>query len=427
MAGGLQLKHRDLRGTVGRAATVAARFGVTAGPFARRLATLTAVAAEHGARPTLPVTACVLARHPALIRSFSERGVEFAIHGLVHNDHAVLTVERQRETIAEAAGIFRAAGVPYAGFRGPYLRWNRATDEACRELGLLYHSSRAVLFHVLPPELQEATATGDAGRILRLYRAQPAEARAVRPRLLDGLVDLPVATPDDEIMVERLGLGAEAQTAAWRGILDQTHARGDLFTLQLHPERAFECAGALGALLHAANQRRPHVWLARLDEIAAWWRRRAAAPVRLERVDGRWHASLPLAGGTLLVRGERPAGAEHWHDPDVVVPHGRAELRSERRPVVGISTRSRRALQRFVEEEGFVTEVTDRAGEVGAHLDQPGALDEASALAALEAAVGPLVRSWRWPDGARSALAVTGDVDSVTVQDFAFRLWETRR
>jgi hypothetical protein len=95
--------------------------------------------------------------------------------------------------------------------------------------------------------------------------------------------------------------------------------------------------------------------------------------------------------------------------------------------VVGISTRSRRALQRFVEEEGFVTEVTDRAREVGAHLDQPGPLDEASALAALEAAAGPLVRSWRWPDGARSALAVTGDVDSVTVQDFAFRLWETRR
>ena len=54
MAGGLQLKHRDLRGTVGRAATVAARFGVTAGPFARRLETLTAVAAEHGARPRCP-------------------------------------------------------------------------------------------------------------------------------------------------------------------------------------------------------------------------------------------------------------------------------------------------------------------------------------------------------------------------------------
>jgi hypothetical protein len=169
------------------------------------------------------------------------------------------------------------------------------------------------------------------------------------------------------------------------------------------------------------------VWLARLDEIALWWRRRASAPVRLERAGEGWGVRLPLADGTLLVRGARPPGAQPWHGGDAAVPGLRAELRCERRPAVGVSRRSRPALRHFLVEEGFVVEVTDRADDVGAHLDVPGPVDEASVLAAVDAAPGPLVRSWRWPGGARSALAVTGDVDSVTVQDFAFRLLETRR
>jgi len=44
----------------------------------------------------------------------------------------------------------------------------------------------------------------------------------------------------------------------------------------------------------------------------------------------------------------------------------------------------------------------------------------------IEKAPGPLVRVWRWPDGARSALAATGDIDALTLRDFVVRSWETR-
>jgi len=47
-------------------------------------------------------------------------------------------------------------------------------------------------------------------------------------------------------------------------------------------------------------------------------------------------------------------------------------------------------------------------------------------LDAIESGTGPLVRVWRWPDGARSALAVTGDIDALTLRDFVVRSWETR-
>jgi hypothetical protein len=32
-----------------------------------------------------------------------------------------------------------------------------------------------------------------------------------------------------------------------------------------------------------------------------------------------------------------------------------------------------------------------------------------------------------WPEGKRAALSITGDVDSVTIQDFFLRILEVRR
>src|SRR5439155_1296640 len=140
---------------------------------------------------------------------------------------------------------------------------------------------------------------------------------------------------DDEILIERLGLEEPERTATWLRVLDWTYARGDLFTLQLHPERIGELGPALHATLAEARRRRPSVFIARLDELASWWTRRS----------------------------------------------------------------------------GFAS-TTWR---------------EAELLEAIDASGGPLVRLGRWPAGARSALAATGDIDAITLLDFALRSWETRR
>ena len=39
----------------------------------------------------------------------------------------------------------------------------------------------------------------------------------------------------------------------------------------------------------------------------------------------------------------------------------------------------------------------------------------------------PLLYFGCWPDGKRAALAITGDIDSVTVQDFFLRIIEVSR
>ena len=77
-------------------------------------------------------------------------------------------------------------------------------------------------------------------------------------------------------------------------------------------------------------------------------------------------------------------------------------------------------------EEGFATESSDDRERFGAYVDVPGpSWSEAPLLDTIESAPGPLVRIGRWPDGARSALAVTGDIDALTLRDFVSRSWET--
>jgi peptidoglycan/xylan/chitin deacetylase (PgdA/CDA1 family) len=423
----MSLRGRGAVGSAVRAARVLSRFGLTPALVARRLDRYDAITAELGSRPTWPTTACVLARHPNVLKQYADRGVELALHGLVHGDHAALDERRQREAIARATNIFEHYGLHPTGFRGPYLRYNEATLDVLRALGFRYHSSQAVFFPLLDRD-REAKAWSSYGQALRLYSALDARRIAVTPRLRDGLVDIPVAVPDDEILVDRLKLEAASLAAEWLNILDTTYRRGELFTMQLHPERIPELGEALGMTLIEARRRRPAVYVARLDAIASWWLRRGRFSLRVVRSgDGRCRVRLDADGdATLLVRGLHVAQTP-WYGADAQCDLREFEVESARLPIVSVSRRSPAAVREFLAEEGFPHESSDDGAAYGAHVDVKDAdWSESDVLGAIEAASGPLVRLWRWPQGARSALAVTGDVDALTLRDFVLRSWETR-
>jgi len=423
----VSLQSRGASGTIARTAQVVSRFGATTSAMARRLDRYESLASAHGVRPTWPTTACVLERHPELLRRYAERGVELAVHGLVHGDHAALDHARQRGTIARALELFERSGLRPTGFRGPYLRYNQATLDVLRALGLRYHSSQAVVFPLVTSELDE-TAAAQYAYALRLYGAADARTVAVRPRMRDGLVDIPVAVPDDEILLDRLRLAEPALSDQWLAILETTYRRGDLFTIQLHPERIGELGDALEASLRAARGRRPAVHIARLDDIAAWWLRRASFSLSVTPAGAaRCRVSLAAdADATLLVRGlDVPAAP--WHGRDSRSELCAFEVQADRLPMVGVSRQSPPDVARFLAEEGFPTQISAERGRFGAYIDVADQRwSEASVLDAIESAPGPLVRVWRWPDGARSALAVTGDIDALTLRDFVARSWETR-
>ncbi len=425
----LSLRAKGAVGLAARAGMISSRFGTTPARMKRYLHQYVDLTQEFGVNPTLPITASVLARHPQLIRELAERGVEFGVHGLVHNDHAVLSLAEQRASIARAIAIFESAGVPCAGFRGPYLRYNSATNEAVRTLGLLYHSSQAVAFTVLPAGLEDAKITAYR-RALALYSAIDAAKVVGRPRDEQGLITIPVAVPDDEIMVDRLNLNSLKQSSVWRAMLDATYHRGELFTLQFHPERVLHSADALRAVLAEARAREPGVWVARLDEIASWWRRRQHSRLTVQQTGHDCHR-VHLEGdpeGVILVRGLPTVDAIPWYGRQFVASTRTFDVRGPIKPIVGVSPRSTCKVVDFLREEGLPTEISEDRSRFGAYVDITGSeFDEVSLLSQIDAAPGPLVQLWRWPRGARGALAVTGDIDSVTLQDFALRLWETRR
>ncbi|HET9808148.1 MAG TPA: polysaccharide deacetylase family protein [Candidatus Limnocylindria bacterium] len=423
----MSLQARGASGTLARTAIVVSRFGATTGAMARRLDRYLAITSEHGVRPTWPTTACVLARHPELLREYAERGVELAVHGLVHGDHARVDRHQQQDTIARALGIFERNGLRPSGFRGPYLRYNAATLDVLRALGLRYHSSQAVVFplRAAVPDPSSASLFAFA---LKLYAAVDARTVAVRPRLLDGLVDIPVAVPDDEILLDRLRLAGESLSAEWLHILELTHRRGELFTIQLHPERIDQLGEALEATLAEGRRRSPAVYIATLDQIASWWLRRAGFSLDVTRVGaGACRVRLDAdADATLLVRNMN-VPASSWYGADSRCELRDFEVETARLPAVGVSRRTAPAVRRFLAEEGFAVDISDDRDAYGAHIDTPSpSWSEGAVLDAIEAAPGPLVRIWRWPNGARSAVAATGDVDALTLRDFALRSWETR-
>lgn len=423
-------------GVVRRVKTIGQRYGLTPSKMAQNLGRLAATLKRFQCGATFPITTAALARSGDAIGHFQERRIEFAVHGLYHVDHRQLSLDEQLAAFARARRIFAERGVGCYGFRSPYLRWSDQTVVAIGQSGFLYDSSQALAWDVASDVETEAYR-----RVLTFYGARSASAYPALPHLSGALVRIPYCLPDDEALVDRFQLAAPGvMTRIWQSILTKTHHLGELFTLGLHPERTPQCATALAETLGAARALRPHVWIARLDEIAQWWKARAMASVTtsLVRELGATNAAAGAAPGaselhlsvggpagtTILARGvELLADSEPWDGAYRLVRGGEVALRADRRPFIGLSRASAPNLASFLRQQGFIVEVADGPGAYALYLDQPqfAAEDERPLLAQLEGGHFPLVRLGRWPDGARSALCITGDIDALTLWDYGLR------
>jgi hypothetical protein len=247
------------------------------------------------------------------------------------------------------------------------------------------------------------------------------------PRLIEGLVQIPYSVPDDEALVERLGLpNAQVMTEIWSDILAHAYALGELFTVGLHPERTVLCSEALYNMLQRAVALSPRVWIARLDDVATWWRARAAATFRVkEKAGGLFDIEINApAEATVLARGvEIRASIQPWTDGyDQVASHSFA-FGADKRPLIAVSPDCAPALRAFLQEQGYLVETSAEAKHYSFYLDQRyfSPEDERALLTQLEADKRPLLRIARWPNAARSALCITGDIDAFTLWDYGLR------
>jgi hypothetical protein len=386
---------------------------------------------KFGSVPTFPITAVTLRRHPDIIRKLSRRGVEFAVHGYVHTDYRSQSLERQSRHFIKAMAIFRNCGIPFTGFRAPYLRANGETLEAVKRFSFAYDSSDTILWDVVDSTKCGKQAWQVYQKALCLYEPKNAREYLSLPRATNGIVRIPVSIPEDEAMVDRLGITDEkAITEIWGAIFRETYARGELFTLALHHERIEQCAGALESVFQQATELDPPVWITNLGEIAEWWGERGKFTFEVKpESDGRYAVKANCSErATLLLRNcgvDKPTA--DWSGRYKTIEAREFVVESPRPPFIGVAPDSSPDAIAFLRHEGFIVEESDQPADYGIYLADLTDFQEGDAkplVEALEASNHPLVRYWRWPNKARSALAATGDIDSMTLADFLLRVFE---
>ena len=246
-------------GMLRRAAVLPRRYGVSADKMCDRLRGMIDTLHRLEITPTIPITARILERHPDLR---SELGaVDPAVHGYRHVAYARMSPSEQGRDLDAALRVFASHGLSARGFRAPYLRANEATRQLLRERGFLYDSSAASF--ALPNDDPVATEA----RRLAGVRYGDVQSGPSMQAFHEGLVELPVSLPDDELLVDGLGISSpEAIARIFGRLVDVANSRGSLLVLQVHPERFPLFADAITRVVRRATDL--GAWRASLSEIA---------------------------------------------------------------------------------------------------------------------------------------------------------------
>jgi hypothetical protein len=401
------------------------RYGLTEAKMERSLAQLSRILQQFDGRATVPITAVTLARNDAIIREYQAQGIEFAVHGYRHIDYSQLPLEEQCAHLRHASQVFRDHGVRFDGFRCPYLRWDENTLTALGQTHFTYDSSVSLVW-----DIGEEHTTDSYLQVLSLYGARPAANYPALPYLdtATNLVCIPYCLPDDEALVERLRWRSSAEmNQVWPTMFHQIHQQGELFALGLHPERVGVCASALIATLQQVRAATPAVWCAQLTEIAAWWKTRYTATVDVTNLqDGVLQLNISgPQGTTLLLRSlDGRTATEPWFDGYRLASENPCTIQASKRPFVGVSPSTAPALIDFLKQQGYILEVSSNPDLYSLYLDRGSFSreDERPLIRQIEEGDFPLVRLGRWPHGARSALCITGDIDAMTLWDYALRI-----
>ena len=386
------------------------------------------ILSEFDSSATFPIPALVVQRNPEVIRKYQAKGIEFALHGLRHIDYSQLTYDEQLKELAMAKEIFSAAGIHFSGFRTPYLRRDSALNRAIEDQVLSYSSNQPIIWDALDLDSLEAADRKNYSLGLDFYKSWSANDRISMPILRNGVVRIPVTLPDDEMLLDRLETnGQDYVYNAWSYILDQTHQRGELFTLQLHPERIGLCADSLASILKSAREMEPRVWIATLNEIDQWWRKRLEVKVSISDIsDGQFLVSINESGDIpVLVKNiEADSIGEHYFGDYSRAIGPEFTFRSAYYPGIGLSGSCYDNWNEFLRQQGYLVEKIKENRKYTYRIDQDSqnGNSELEMIANIESATNPLIRIGIWPTGYQSALSVTGDLDGLTLWDYFLRL-----
>lgn len=252
--------RKGLGGTVYRASLLPVRYGIGPDKIVSRLVRMISLMARWDTRPTIPITASIIERHPELLRRLRE--ADLAVHGYRHVSYADISLNEKRSDLDAACTVFSNLGLVAGGFRAPYLRADRETLDLVRSRGFLFDSSCTQFALPAGHSITRAVKQLVSSR----YGGDPIAPSAVS---LPTLIEMPVSLPDDEILVD--GLGIHNTTGLWHAfeaMMEMACSTRSHLVVQVHPERFHICEAALELLIEKTVD--ASGWLVPLSEAADW-------------------------------------------------------------------------------------------------------------------------------------------------------------
>jgi len=443
--------QRGPRYVVERAKLLSGRYGLTPERAMTRAEAVVAALGEHGCSLTYPTPGRVVERHPAFFRRLQDAGAEIAVHSYDHVDLATYQSAQASEQLMRAARVFARHGVEARGFRCPYLRHTEELIRALPPAAFEYSSNLGFWWDII--EANQAAGATSILEILRgFYNPVLALERVCIPRMRvdastrPNMVEIPVCLPDDLQLHDGLHMDADGIAQAWHLMLEHTHHRGELFDLVFHPELAQLCTAPLVAVVEEAQRLQPAVWIARLRDVAGWWREKAGFGIIVSE------SAAPSNGSpgndlarclhvvftcsqraTILVKDlSVGVSAQPWDGAYSELKAREVDLPAEPRPFIGLPADAPEEIASFLREQGYLLDTSRTATRCGIYLDtamlaritrpNTGQVNEVQLIEVIESSPSPLVRYGRWPYGSKSALCISGDLDALTLFDYASRL-----
>src|SRR6266700_1041446 len=354
------IKTKGVHNFVRRLGTVFTRFGFSETRIRQSLHTLIDCLEQHHTAPTFFIPAVVLRRHPTLLSEIANCGAEIGIHGYVHNDYRTLRKPEQYRQTQQAISIFQNTHIPYDGFRNPYLGWTEESLDVFTALGFAYESNEAVLHDVIDLNRLSPLLRSGYEKSLALFQAIPCNVYTLRPHFEEKLLRIPTSIPDDEMIFDRLRItNPEEVGRIWSQVMQRVYDFGGLYTLNLHPERGVLCKRALDILLSYARNQPHQVWIARLRDIAQWWKERRQFRLNITPLaPNRWLVEATCTPrATILARylmvENQPTSP--WSCPDVLVESRCFTVQATRCPYMGLSLQTPQQVADFLHEQGYPT------------------------------------------------------------------------
>lgn len=353
------------------------------------------------------------------------REVEVGLHGHHHVDHALLDGRLQNNEICKGLAQFESCGISVRGFRGPFLRFNDETNRAAVDNGLSWVSHTAMLFYqnICSSEIKKSM---NARRVLDFYTQKPHELQPSVPFWEGKCLELPVSLPDDEILIDRLGISDPSRIAEiWLDMLAFSRREGELFNLLIHPERMDLVAEPLESLLKTAVSY-GDIWIASLDEIARWWHERLESSFIEKDVEDKrtFKFYVPSDSQRCSFMLHKPGGSEEFLE---INKNRNFSINGSLKPVVGLPPGYCEKGAPCLTNEGFLVEPKGDLPNCSHLLEGRCAGNRREIIESLKHTRGDILRIWRWPKRFKSALAVSADVDAITVLDFVRRAWHFHR